>query len=88
MKKLLKSAALIAASILLTVNFSSCNKDPQDNTEEANKATKEAIVKQYLNHTVYTMCVLRLNSLQNAYSLDKAVAVAYSVLLIRLMMLP
>ena len=53
MKKLFKSAALIAASILLTVNFSSCNKDPQNNTEEANKATKEAIVKQYLNHTVY-----------------------------------
>jgi iron uptake system EfeUOB component EfeO/EfeM len=53
MNKFLKSAALIAASILLTVNFSSCNKDPQDNTEEANKATKEAIVKQYLNHTVY-----------------------------------
>ena len=53
MKKLFKTAAIIAASILLTVNFSSCNKDPQDNTEEANKATKEAIVKQYLNHTVY-----------------------------------
>mgnify|MGYP002521425846 FL=1 len=53
MKKLFKSAALIAASLLLTVNLSSCNKDPQDNTEEANKATKEAIVKQYLNHTVY-----------------------------------
>jgi iron uptake system EfeUOB component EfeO/EfeM len=53
MKKLCKNAALIAASILLTANFSSCNKDPQDNTEEANKATKEAIVKQYLNHTVY-----------------------------------
>jgi len=53
MKKLFKSAALVAASILLTVNLSSCNKDPQDNTEEANKATKEAIVKQYLNHTVY-----------------------------------
>ena len=53
MKKLFKSAALVAASLLLTVNLSSCNKDPQDNTEEANKATKEAIVKQYLNHTVY-----------------------------------
>jgi len=53
MKKLFKSAAIVAASILLTVNFSSCNKDPQDNTEEVNKATKEAIVKQYLNHTVY-----------------------------------
>jgi uncharacterized iron-regulated protein len=53
MKKLFKSAALIAASILLTVSFISCNKDPQTNTEEANKAQKEAIVKQYLNHTVY-----------------------------------
>ena len=53
MKKLFKSAALIAASLLLTVNLSSCNKDPQENGEEANKATKEAIVKQYLNHTVY-----------------------------------
>ena len=53
MNKFLKSAALIAASIMLTVNLSSCNKDPQVNTEEANKATKEAIVKQYLNHTVY-----------------------------------
>ena len=53
MKKLFKSAALIAASLLLTVNFSSCNKDPQTDTEEANKAQKEAIVKQYLNHTVY-----------------------------------
>ena len=37
----------------VAVNFSSCNKDPQDNTEETNKAQKEAIVKQYLNHTVY-----------------------------------
>ena len=35
------------------MNFSSCKKDPQTNTEEANKAQKEAIVKQYLNHTVY-----------------------------------
>ena len=53
MKKVFKFAAVVAASILLTVNFSSCNKDPQNNTEEANKAQKEAIVKQYLNHTVY-----------------------------------
>ncbi len=52
MKHLFKSAALVAASLLLAVNVSSC-KDPQDNTEEANKAQKEAIVKQYLNHTVY-----------------------------------
>ena len=53
MKKLFKSAALIAASLLMTVSISSCNKDPQENGEEANKATKEAIVKQYLEHTVY-----------------------------------
>ena len=53
MKRLIKSAALIAASILMTVGISSCNKDPQENGEEANKATKEAIVKQYLEHTVY-----------------------------------
>ena len=53
MNKFLKSAALIAASILMTVGISSCNKDPQENGEEANKATKEALVKQYLEHTVY-----------------------------------
>ena len=53
MKRLIKSAALIAASILMTVGISSCNKDPQENGEEANKATKEALVKQYLEHTVY-----------------------------------
>lgn len=52
MKKLFKSAMLIAASALIAVNFSSCDKT-QDNTEETNKATKEAIVKQYLNHSVY-----------------------------------
>ena len=54
MKHLFRSAALVAASLLLAVNFSSCNKDPQTTTEEANKAQKEAIVKQYLNHTVPT----------------------------------
>ena len=53
MKHLFKSAAIVAASFLLAVNFSSCNKDPQGNTEETNKAKKEAIVKQYLEHTVY-----------------------------------
>ena len=53
MKHLFKSAAIVAASLLLAVNFSSCKKDPQTNTEEANNAQKEAIVKQYLNHTVY-----------------------------------
>ena len=53
MKKFIKSAALVAASILLTMSVSSCNKDNQDASEEANKETKEAIVKQYLNHTIY-----------------------------------
>ena len=53
MKHLFKSAAIVTASILLTMNFSSCNKDPQPTTEEVNKTQKEAIVKQYLNHTVY-----------------------------------
>ena len=53
MKKLFKSAMLVAATALLVVSLGSCNKDPQDVNEEANKATKEAIVKQYLNHTVY-----------------------------------
>ena len=53
MKKLFKSAALVAASILLTVSVSSCNKNNQDASEEANKETKEAIVKQYLNHTIF-----------------------------------
>ena len=53
MKKLFKNTLLIAASALIAVNLTSCNKDPQPTTEEANKAQKEAIVKQYLNHTVY-----------------------------------
>ena len=53
MKKLFKSAMLVAATALLVVSLGSCNKDPQDVNEETNKATKEAIVKQYLNHTVY-----------------------------------
>ena len=53
MKKLFKSAALVAASIMLTMSVSSCNKNNQDASEEANKETKEAIVKQYLNHTIY-----------------------------------
>ena len=41
--------ALIAVSALFV--FCSCGKD--DVTEEKNKETKEAIVKQYLNQTVY-----------------------------------
>ena len=53
MKKLFQIAMLVAVTALLVVSLGSCNKDPQDANEEANKATKEAIVKQYLNHTVY-----------------------------------
>ena len=49
MKKL-KFAALIAASVIL-LGVTSCSKD--DIVEEKNKETKEAIVKQYLNQTVY-----------------------------------
>ena len=53
MKTLFKNAMLVAASALFAVSVISCNKDPQTDIEEANKAQKEAIVKQYLNHTVY-----------------------------------
>jgi len=53
MKRLFKSAAIVAASLLLAVNFASCNKENGESQEETNKATKEAIVKQYLEHTVY-----------------------------------
>ena len=65
MNKFLKSAAIVAASILSTVNLSSCNKDPQDNTDEANKPTKAAIVKQYLNHTVYPTYTNLANEAEN-----------------------
>ena len=52
MKKVFKNAALIAASLLLTMGVSSCNKT-DETTDEANIETKDAIIKQYLNHTVY-----------------------------------
>ena len=52
MKQFFKSAAIVAASILLTVSISSCNKTTET-TDEANIETKNAIIKQYLNHTVY-----------------------------------
>ena len=52
MKQFFKSAAIAAASILLTVSISSCNKTTET-TDEANIETKNAIIKQYLNHTVY-----------------------------------
>ena len=53
MNKLFKSAVLFAMSALLAVNFSSCTKDNLNDGEEANKETKDAIINQYLNHTVY-----------------------------------
>ena len=43
--------ALIAVSALFALSFTSCGKD--DTIEEKNKETKEAIVNQYLNQTVY-----------------------------------
>lgn len=52
MKQFFKTAALTAASFLLTVSFSSCNKTTET-TDEANIETKDAIIKQYLEHTVY-----------------------------------
>ena len=52
MKQLFRTAALAAASILLTVSVSSCNKTIVT-TDEANIETKDAIIKQYLEHTVY-----------------------------------
>lgn len=48
MKKI-KFAALIAAIVVLA--FTSCGKDKD--IEEKNKETKEAIVQQYLNQTIY-----------------------------------
>ena len=51
MKKLFKSALLVAA-VALAATFTACNKTTET-TDEANKETKDAIIKQYLNHTVY-----------------------------------
>ena len=50
MNRTTKLAVLIAASVVL-LSVTSCGKD--DIVEEKNKETKEAIVKQYLNQTVY-----------------------------------
>ena len=52
MNKFLKSAALMILSTLLAVSFSSCNKT-DENTDEANLEAKDAIIKQYREHTVY-----------------------------------
>ena len=52
MKKYFKSAVLVAASALLAVSVSSCKKT-NETQDEANIETKNAIIKQYLDHTVY-----------------------------------
>ncbi|MBR6847743.1 MAG: peptidase M75 [Bacteroidales bacterium] len=51
MKRSIKTKLLIALLGLVALSFTSCGKD--DIVEEKNKETKEAIVKQYLNQTVY-----------------------------------
>ncbi len=51
MKRTIKTKLLIALLGLLAMSFNSCGKDQV--IEEKNKETKEAIVKQYLNQTVY-----------------------------------
>ena len=50
MNRTTKLAAFVAASVVL-LSVTSCGKD--DIIEEKNKETKEAIVTQYLNQTVY-----------------------------------
>ena len=52
MKKTMKSALLIATVALFAATFTACNKT-NETTDEANIETKDAIIKQYLNHTVY-----------------------------------
>ena len=51
MKRTIKTKLLIALLGLIAISVTSCGKD--DVIEEKNKETKEAIVKQYLNQTVY-----------------------------------
>ena len=51
MKRTIKTKLLIAMLGLFAMSVTSCGKD--DIVEEKNKETKEAIVKQYLNQTVY-----------------------------------
>ena len=51
MKRTIKTKLLIALLGLIAMSVTSCGKD--DVIEEKNKETKEAIVKQYLNQTVY-----------------------------------
>ena len=52
MKRLFKNVALIAVSVVLAAGISSCNK-PSETSDEANIEKKDAIIKQYLDHTVY-----------------------------------
>ena len=52
MKKSMKSALLIATLALFAATFTACNKT-DETTDEADIETKDAIIKQYLNHTVY-----------------------------------
>jgi hypothetical protein len=51
MKRTIKTKLLIALLGLFAMSVTSCGKD--NIVEEKNKETKEAIVKQYLNQTVY-----------------------------------
>ena len=51
MNKSSKFLVLIAVSALFTLSFISCGKD--QTIEEKNKETKEAIVQQYLDQTIY-----------------------------------
>jgi iron uptake system EfeUOB component EfeO/EfeM len=51
MNKTMKTLALVAVSALFALGFNACGKDQV--AEEKNKETKEAIVKQYLNQTLY-----------------------------------
>ena len=62
MNRTTKLAVLIAASVVL-LSVTSCGKD--DIVEEKNKETKEAIVKQYLNQTVYPTYGNLANEAQN-----------------------
>ena len=55
MKKVFKSAMLIALSVLFAVSFDSCKKDKNDDSTTPttdNSATKLAIINQFIDHTV------------------------------------
>ncbi len=63
MKRTIKTKLLIALLGLLAMSVTSCGKD--DVIEEKNKETKEAIVKQYLDQTVYPTYGNLANEAQN-----------------------